>query len=192
MRVHQRDVDAVARRIDHRPLAQLKRAVTEHQGHRTLVALGGIAVYTQDDPSFPESVPDRIDDTELSVSHRLGIEIVPTLIRFQDGQDVGRTHGWDRAEWERISGFQGIGAGFIPKNLHTDLLDGVIQVDAEVAREFGRRSAREEGLLVGISSGATLAAISQKLADIPQGAKVLGFNYDTGERYLSVDGYLPA
>ena len=87
---------------------------------------------------------------------------------------------------------QGIGAGFIPKNLHTDLLDGVIQVDAEVAREFGRRSAKEEGLLVGISSGATLAAISQKLADIPQGAKVLGFNYDTGERYLSVEGYLPA
>jgi cysteine synthase len=87
---------------------------------------------------------------------------------------------------------QGIGAGFIPKNLQTDLLDGVIQVDAEVAREFGRRSAKEEGLLVGISSGATLAAISQKLADIPQGAKVLGFNYDTGERYLSVDGYLPA
>jgi len=86
---------------------------------------------------------------------------------------------------------QGIGAGFIPKNLHTDLLDGVIQVDAEVAREFGRRSAKEEGLLVGISSGATLAAISQKLADIPNGAKVLGFNYDTGERYLSVEGYLP-
>ena len=87
---------------------------------------------------------------------------------------------------------QGIGAGFIPKNLHTDLLDGVIQVDAEVAREFGRRSAKEEGLLVGISSGATLAAISQKLADIPHGAKVLGFNYDTGERYLSVEGFLPA
>jgi len=87
---------------------------------------------------------------------------------------------------------QGIGAGFIPKNLRTDLLDGVIEVDAEVAREFGRRSAKEEGLLVGISSGATLAAISQKLADIPHGAKVLGFNYDTGERYLSVEGYLPA
>ena len=87
---------------------------------------------------------------------------------------------------------QGIGAGFIPKNLHTDLLDGVIQVDAEAAREFGRRSAKEEGLLVGISSGATLAAIAQKLADIPHGAKVLGFNYDTGERYLSVEGYLPA
>jgi len=87
---------------------------------------------------------------------------------------------------------QGIGAGFIPKNLHTDLLDGVIQVDAEAAREFGRRSAKEEGLLVGISSGATLAAIAQKLADFPHGAKVLGFNYDTGERYLSVEGYLPA
>ncbi len=87
---------------------------------------------------------------------------------------------------------QGIGAGFIPKNLHTALLDGVIQVEAEAAREYGRRSACEEGLLVGISSGATLAAIAQKLADLPAGAKVLGFNYDTGERYLSIEGYLPA
>ncbi len=87
---------------------------------------------------------------------------------------------------------QGLGAGFIPKNLHTDLLDGVIQVDAEPAREYGRRSAREEGLLVGISSGATLAAIAQKLPEIPEGSTVLGFNYDTGERYLSVEGYLPA
>jgi cysteine synthase A len=87
---------------------------------------------------------------------------------------------------------QGIGAGFIPKNLKTELLDGVIQVDAEPAREYGRRSAREEGLLVGISSGATLAAIAQKLPEIPAGATVLGFNYDTGERYLSVEGYLPA
>jgi cysteine synthase A len=86
---------------------------------------------------------------------------------------------------------QGIGAGFIPKNLKTDLLDGVIQVDAEAAREYGRRSAREEGLLVGISSGATLAAIAQKLPEIPAGSTVLGFNYDTGERYLSVEGYLP-
>ena len=86
---------------------------------------------------------------------------------------------------------QGIGAGFIPKNLKTELLDGVIQVDAEPAREYARRSAREEGLLVGISSGATLAAIAQKLPDIPPGATVLGFNYDTGERYLSVDGFLP-
>ena len=86
---------------------------------------------------------------------------------------------------------QGIGAGFVPKNLKTELLDGVIQVDAEPAREYARRSATQEGLLVGISSGATLAAIAQKLPEIPAGATVLGFNYDTGERYLSVDGFLP-
>ncbi len=87
---------------------------------------------------------------------------------------------------------QGIGAGFIPKNLHTDLLDGVIQVEAEAAREMARRSAREEGLLVGISSGATLAAIAQKLPEIAAGATILGFNYDTGERYLSIEGFLPS
>jgi cysteine synthase A len=87
---------------------------------------------------------------------------------------------------------QGIGAGFVPKNLDTSLLDGVIQVDAEPAREYARRAAREEGLLVGISSGATLAAIAQKLPELPAGAKVLGFAYDTGERYLSVEGFLPA
>ncbi len=87
---------------------------------------------------------------------------------------------------------QGIGAGFIPANLKTELLDGVIQVDAEAAREMARRSAREEGLLVGISSGATLAAIAQKLPELGAGAKVLGFNYDTGERYLSIEGFLPA
>jgi cysteine synthase len=86
---------------------------------------------------------------------------------------------------------QGIGAGFVPKNLDTALLDGVIQVDAEAAREYARRSAREEGLLVGISSGATLAAIAQKLPELPAGSRVLGFNYDTGERYLSVEGFLP-
>ena len=86
---------------------------------------------------------------------------------------------------------QGIGAGFIPKNLDTGVLDGVIQVEAEPAREFARRSAREEGLLVGISSGATLAAIAQKLPELPVGSRVLGFNYDTGERYLSVEGFLP-
>jgi cysteine synthase A len=86
---------------------------------------------------------------------------------------------------------QGIGAGFIPKNLRTELLDGVIQVDAEPAREYARRSASEEGLLVGISSGATLAAIAQKFPEIPAGATVLGFNYDTGERYFSVEGFLP-
>lgn len=86
---------------------------------------------------------------------------------------------------------QGIGAGFIPKNLHTEVLDGVIEVDAAVAKDMARRSAREEGLLVGISSGATLAAILQKLPDLPDGARVLGFNYDTGERYLSVPDFLP-
>ncbi|MDF3834734.1 cysteine synthase A [Cupriavidus basilensis] len=87
---------------------------------------------------------------------------------------------------------QGIGAGFIPRNLDTELLDGVIQVDAEPAREMARRAAREEGMLVGISSGATLAAIAQKLPGLPAGARVLGFNYDTGERYLTVEGFLPA
>ncbi|OSZ75317.1 cysteine synthase A [Hydrogenophaga sp. IBVHS1] len=87
---------------------------------------------------------------------------------------------------------QGIGAGFIPNNLDTTLLDGVIQVEAEPAREMARRCAREEGMLVGISSGATLAAIAQKLPELPANAVVLGFNYDTGERYLSIEGFLPA
>jgi cysteine synthase A len=87
---------------------------------------------------------------------------------------------------------QGIGAGFVPKNLKTELLDGTIQVEAEAAREMARRCAREEGILVGISSGATLAAIAQKLPELAAGARILGFNYDTGERYLSIDGFLPA
>jgi cysteine synthase A len=87
---------------------------------------------------------------------------------------------------------QGIGAGFIPENLHVALLDGVILVEAEEAREHARRSAREEGLLVGISSGATLAAITKKLPELAAGAVVLGFNYDTGERYFSVPDFLPA
>ena len=86
---------------------------------------------------------------------------------------------------------QGIGAGFIPGNLHTQSIDGAIQVDANDAKEMARRCAREEGMLVGISSGATLAAIAQKLADLPAGSRVLGFNYDTGERYLSVPDFLP-
>ena len=87
---------------------------------------------------------------------------------------------------------QGIGAGFVPANLHTGLMDGVIQVGAEEAKDYARRSAREEGLLVGISSGATLAAIASKLPELKAGARVLGFNYDTGERYLSVADFLPA
>ncbi|MEG3171298.1 cysteine synthase A [Sphingomonas sp. ZB1N12] len=86
---------------------------------------------------------------------------------------------------------QGIGAGFIPVNLHTQALDGVIEVDAAVAKDMARRSATEEGMLVGISSGATLAAILQKLPDLPDNVRVLGFNYDTGERYLSVTDFLP-
>ncbi|MDP1953378.1 MAG: cysteine synthase A [Polaromonas sp.] len=86
---------------------------------------------------------------------------------------------------------QGIGAGFIPANLITSLLDGVIQVEGDAAKDYARRSAAQEGLLVGISSGATLAAIAQKLPGIPAGSTVLGFNYDTGERYLSVEGFLP-
>jgi cysteine synthase len=86
---------------------------------------------------------------------------------------------------------QGIGAGFIPGNLHTQSIDGVIQVEPAAAKEWARRSAREEGILVGISSGATLAAIAQKLGELPAGSRVLGFNYDTGERYLSVPDFLP-
>ncbi len=86
---------------------------------------------------------------------------------------------------------QGIGAGFIPANLHTQLLDGVIKVDPADAKAMARRSATEEGMLVGISSGATLAAIAQKLPELPRNARVLGFNYDTGERYLSVPDFLP-
>ena len=86
---------------------------------------------------------------------------------------------------------QGIGAGFIPANLHTQLLDGVIQVAPDDAKAWALRSAREEGMLVGISSGATLSAIAQKLPELAPNARVLGFNYDTGERYLSVPEFLP-
>jgi cysteine synthase A len=86
---------------------------------------------------------------------------------------------------------QGIGAGFVPANLHTQLLDGAIQIDAADAKTMALRSAREEGVLVGISSGATLAAIRLKLAELGKNARVLGFNYDTGERYLSVPDFLP-
>ncbi len=86
---------------------------------------------------------------------------------------------------------QGIGAGFVPANLHIDAIDGAIQVEAEEAKAFACRSATREGLLVGISSGATLAAIAKKLPELPRGSRILGFNYDTGERYLSVPDFLP-
>jgi cysteine synthase len=86
---------------------------------------------------------------------------------------------------------QGIGAGFIPKNLNTQLLDGVIQVEHTDAYEMARRAAKEEGLLVGVSSGASLQAVKLKLPELAKNARVLTFCYDTGERYLSVDGFLP-
>jgi len=83
---------------------------------------------------------------------------------------------------------QGIGAGFIPQNLHTGILDGVIQVTKEEAFEYAQRAAKEEGILIGISSGASLAAVAKKLPEIPKGSRILTFNYDTGERYLSIEG----
>jgi cysteine synthase A len=83
---------------------------------------------------------------------------------------------------------QGIGAGFIPKNLHPQLLNGVITISKEEAFEYTRRAAKEEGIFVGISSGAVLAAVAKKLPEIPAGSRILTFNYDTGERYLSVEG----
>jgi cysteine synthase len=86
---------------------------------------------------------------------------------------------------------QGIGAGFVPAIMNTSLLDGVVQVDPNDAKEMARRAAREEGLLVGISSGATLSAIQQKLPELGENPRILGFNYDTGERYLSVADFLP-
>ncbi|MEJ8842019.1 cysteine synthase A [Lacibacter sp. H375] len=83
---------------------------------------------------------------------------------------------------------QGIGAGFIPTNLHRDVLDGVIQVSKEDAFTYTQRAAKEEAIFQGISSGATMAALAKKLPEIPKGSRVLIFNYDTGERYFSVDG----
>ena len=86
---------------------------------------------------------------------------------------------------------QGLGANFVPSILDRSVLDGVIDVDADAAKEMARRAAREEGMLVGMSSGATLAAIEQKLPELGDHPRVLGFNYDTGERYLSVPDFLP-
>lgn len=83
---------------------------------------------------------------------------------------------------------QGLGAGFVPSILNRDVLDGVIQISKEEAFDFAQRAAREEGLLIGVSSGAALAAVAKKLPEIPEGATVLTFCYDTGERYLSIEG----
>lgn len=86
---------------------------------------------------------------------------------------------------------QGIGAGFVPGVMNPDLLDGVCKVDAEDAKEMARRAAREEGVLIGISSGATLAAIAETVKGLPKSTSILGFCYDTGERYLSTPDFLP-
>lgn len=83
---------------------------------------------------------------------------------------------------------QGIGAGFVPANLHTEVLDGVITVSKDDAFQYAQRAALEEGIFQGISSGATMAALAKKIPEIPAGSRVLIFNYDTGERYLSIDG----
>jgi len=85
---------------------------------------------------------------------------------------------------------QGIGAGFVPANFHADAIDEVVQVSEEDAIAFAQRSAKEEGILIGISSGASLAAVNKVLPKLPQGARVLTFCYDTGERYLSIEGFL--
>ena len=110
-----------------------------------------------------------------------------------------RTFAVEPAKSPLISGgthtphkIQGIGAGFIPNNLHRDTLDGTIQVTEEAAFEMANRAAREEGIFVGISSGAALAAVAQKLPELPAGSRVLTFCYDTGERYLSIEGLFPA
>ena len=86
---------------------------------------------------------------------------------------------------------QGLGANFIPSILNTGILDGIIDVDANEAKEMARRAAREEGLLIGISSGAALAGVAQKLPELGDNPRILTFNYDTGERYLSVPDFLP-
>jgi cysteine synthase A len=83
---------------------------------------------------------------------------------------------------------QGLGAGFIPVNLHVDTLDGVITVSEEDAFKFAQRAAKEEGIFVGVSSGAALAAVAKKLPELPVGSRILTFSYDTGERYLSIEG----
>ncbi len=83
---------------------------------------------------------------------------------------------------------QGIGAGFIPNNLNTGLLDGTVEVGKEEAFEYAKRAAREEGLFIGISSGASLAAVAKKIKELPQGSRILTFSYDHGERYLSIEG----
>ena len=136
---------------------------------------------------------------------RQGKALVPTFTAFavthllkEHFADL-KTFAVEPAKSPVISGgepsphrLQGIGAGFVPANLHTDTLDGVIQVTEEDAYEYTVRCAREEGIFVGPSSGAALAAVAQKLVDVPDGSTVLTFCYDTGERYFSVEGLFEA
>jgi cysteine synthase A len=84
---------------------------------------------------------------------------------------------------------QGIGAGFVPGVMRTDLLDGILQVEPADAFAYAKRAAREEGLLIGISSGASMAAVAQLMPQVPDGARILTFTYDTGERYLSIEAF---
>ncbi|WP_340113538.1 cysteine synthase A [Maribellus mangrovi] len=85
-------------------------------------------------------------------------------------------------------GIQGIGAGFIPENLNIELLDGTVEIAKEEAFEYAQKAAKEEGLFIGISSGASLAAVAKKIKELPKGSRILTFSYDHGERYLSIEG----
>lgn len=148
-------------------------------------------------PEILADFPDGIDVLITGVGtggHITGVSEV-----LKESNSSMQTFAVEPAKSPVISGgdpsphkLQGIGAGFVPANLHKDTLDGVIQVSEEDAFGFAQRAAATEGILVGPSSGATLAAVAQKLPDLPDGATVLAFCYDTGERYLSVEGLFDA
>jgi cysteine synthase A len=141
--------------------------------------------------------PDGIDYLITGVGtggHITGVSEVlkerfPKLQTFAVEPEASAVIGGGEPHPHRI---QGIGAGFVPANLHTDTLDGVIAVSEEESFAYAVRAAREEGILAGISSGAALAAVARKLPEIPDGSVVLTFCYDTGERYFSVDGLFSA
>jgi cysteine synthase A len=141
--------------------------------------------------------PDGLDVTITGVGTGGHITALGEILRQR--WPGHRTFAVEPAKSPVISGgthtphrLQGIGAGFIPGNLHREVLDGVIQVEEEAAFEMARRCAREEGIFVGPSSGASLAAVAQKLPELPPGSRVLTFCYDTGDRYLSVEGLFTA
>lgn len=143
-----------------------------------------------------EDFPDGIDYLITGVGTGGHITAVSEVLKRQ--WPALQTFAVEPAKSAVISGgapsphrIQGVGPGFIPGNLHVDTLNGAIQVSEEEAFAFAQRSAREEGLFIGISSGASLAAVAQKAAEMPDGARVLTFCYDTGERYLSIEGLFP-